>query len=145
MNDVGPILVVAAAIVRDSQVMLAQRYQPELPEAHLRWELPGGKVKFGEGLHDALKREILEELGTKIVIVRMLPHVQSTIYCTNGGAVHAVVIAFECSLVLQTSEPYAADASVQSIVWIYKEGLKEFDSLPGVIAWLECLEDLGDI
>ena len=38
MTERGPTLVVAAAIVRDNEILLVRRYQPELPEAHLKWE-----------------------------------------------------------------------------------------------------------
>lgn len=53
--------VVAALIVRDGKVLICQRtkYQP-MP---LKWEFPGGKIETGEQPHDALRRELDEELG----------------------------------------------------------------------------------
>jgi 8-oxo-dGTP diphosphatase len=37
-----------------------------------RWELPGGRVEYGEPLHCAIKREFMEEYGMKIEIVELL-------------------------------------------------------------------------
>ena len=58
--------VVGAAIVEDilhPTRLLAARRAPG--ERHAgRWELPGGKVDPGETLEGALRREIIEELGT---------------------------------------------------------------------------------
>ncbi len=37
------------------------------------WEVPGGKVNFGETLQDAVKREIQEEYGVDIEIIEQFP------------------------------------------------------------------------
>ena len=37
------------------------------------WEIPGGKVHFGETLQDAIKREIKEEHGIDIILLKQLP------------------------------------------------------------------------
>lgn len=57
--------VVAAAIVVDGRLLLAQRTRP--PELAGQWELPGGKVEPGETPAEALAREIREELAVEVV------------------------------------------------------------------------------
>lgn len=59
-------VVVAAAIRRDHQVLIAQRSHPA--ELAGRWEFPGGKVEKGETLPHALIRECREELGVRITV-----------------------------------------------------------------------------
>jgi len=63
-----PRLVVGAAIVDDldrpTTLLSARRTEP--PELAGGWELPGGKVEYGEEPLDALLREIREELGVDI-------------------------------------------------------------------------------
>lgn len=51
---------VAAAIVRDGRLLVAQR--PLHKREGGKWELPGGKVEPGESEQGALVREIREEL-----------------------------------------------------------------------------------
>ncbi|WP_137726225.1 (deoxy)nucleoside triphosphate pyrophosphohydrolase [Prescottella subtropica] len=57
--------VVAAAVIRDGRLLLAQRTRP--PELAGLWELPGGKVEPGETPAAALRRELVEELGVVAV------------------------------------------------------------------------------
>lgn len=62
-----------AAILRDGRLLLVKRRKP--PEAGC-WNLPGGKVDFGERVADALRREISEELGVEIELTRSLGFVE---------------------------------------------------------------------
>lgn len=61
-----PVLQVAVGIVLDDsgKVLVGQRVKPDA--YFQKWEFPGGKLKQGESVVDALKREFLEEVGIDI-------------------------------------------------------------------------------
>ncbi|QBJ97741.1 (deoxy)nucleoside triphosphate pyrophosphohydrolase [Rhodococcus sp. ABRD24] len=65
MTGAGEREVVAAAVIRDGRLLLAQRTRP--PELAGLWELPGGKVEPGETPAEALRRELREELGVEVI------------------------------------------------------------------------------
>jgi 8-oxo-dGTP diphosphatase len=70
---------VAAAVIQrpDGDVLLAQRPPGKPYEGY--WEFPGGKLEPGETAHDALVRELAEELG--LVVRRAVPWLaQSFVY-----------------------------------------------------------------
>lgn len=58
---------VAAAVLQrpDGSFLLAQRPADKIWAGY--WEFPGGKVEAGESAHDALVRELREELGIDVV------------------------------------------------------------------------------
>ncbi len=61
-----PTKAVKAVISNDKEeILLLQR------SSHNNWDLPGGLLEDGEDEKDALKREILEELGVGVEIIKI--------------------------------------------------------------------------
>ena len=73
MKVMKQIEVVAAIIHDDSRIFATQRGYGEWKDY---WEFPGGKMEGEETPEDALKREIWEELETKIVIEQLITTVE---------------------------------------------------------------------
>lgn len=66
MNSPAKIIEVAAAVLQrpDGSFFLAQRPADKIWAGY--WEFPGGKLETGETPHDALTRELHEELGIDV-------------------------------------------------------------------------------
>jgi ADP-ribose pyrophosphatase YjhB (NUDIX family) len=73
----GPGVAVGAVILVEEgprpAVVLIQRARPP---AQGSWTLPGGRVAHGERLEDALVREVREETGLEVEVVRLVEVVE---------------------------------------------------------------------
>lgn len=56
-------ITVKAIVEKDGKILL-------LKDLKDKWELPGGKIEFGEQPEQSLKRELEEELGLKEIVVK---------------------------------------------------------------------------
>ena len=148
MKEQGPILVVAACIRKGGTILLTQRNQSASPHADQKWGLPGGKVHLEESLHEAVKREILEELGAKISITRLLPHVQSNIYYDRTDpelpTLHAIVLAFVALLQPDSSDPYPQEPGIKEVRWVSSKDLDSLELLPGTKEFIHAVTNSGE-
>lgn len=111
---------VVAAIIYDGagRVFATQRGYGEWKDG---WEFPGGKMELGETPEEALKREILEELETNIVVERLVQTVE-----WDYPQFHLTMHCYWCSVasgLLTLKEHEAAR-------WLTREQLDSVDWLP---------------
>jgi mutator protein MutT len=110
------VTVVAAVISNNSgKWLIAQR--PEHKVRGGEWEFPGGKVEHGETHHQALYREIKEELNVAISSMRL--------FCCSTHQYADLTIelhAYQC--VINAGSP--APVEHQKIAWVTTAELKEY-------------------
>jgi acetyl-CoA carboxylase carboxyl transferase subunit beta len=88
-----PVLAVGAVVIDGSdppRVCLVQRANPPMAG---RWTLPGGKVRRGERLEDAVVRELLEETGLSVEVGALLEAVELL-----DEHHHYVVLDYRCTI-----------------------------------------------
>jgi 8-oxo-dGTP diphosphatase len=113
-----PQTVVGAIIVDGGRVLAARRTSP--PELAGQWEFPGGKVEPGEDPHDALVREVAEELGARIAVGAEL---------TNDGAAWPISDKYELRLFFATVVEGRPEAGSDHdhVTWLPTEELESIE------------------
>ena len=111
---------VVAAIIHDDEgrIFATQRGYGDYKDG---WEFPGGKMEPGESPEEALKREIWEELETKIVVERLVQTVEWD-YPQFHLTMHCFLCFIKCgSLTLKEHE---------AARWLSKDQFDSVDWLP---------------
>lgn len=107
--------VVGAAVLRDGRVLASRRTDP--PRLAGLWEFPGGKVEPHESDDEALRRELLEELGVQAVVgQRVGPQVP--IGDTAVLRVYLVTIVGEPELVDHDIHRWLSLEQLDDVAWI---------------------------
>ena len=123
---------VVAAIIHDAEgrIFATQRGYGEWKDG---WEFPGGKMEARETPEEALRREIWEELETRIVVERLVETVEY-----DYPQFHLTMHCFLCRVVsgrLELKEHEAAR-------WLEKDRLNEVDWLPADLQIIDKLKFL---
>lgn len=124
-------IVVAAIKNEQGELLLTKRRQPELPEIHGKWEFPGGNIEFGEDPIQALKREVLEEIGIEVKIIRLLPKIiNETQKFKNGNELQILFVTYECEIVSGIPKP--TDDEIETVVFFRLEEVKNLDAFKNI-------------
>ena len=112
----------AGILCRNGQILICGRHSKT--EAREYWEFPGGKCEKGETPAQCLKREIFEELGSRIAVLDSLGE-----NCVDLGekCYHLHFLRF--MLLPESPEPSPQEG--QSMQWIPLSDLEKVNILPG--------------
>ena len=118
---------VVAAIIHDDEgrIFATQRGYGDYKDG---WEFPGGKMEAGETPEEALKREIWEELETRISVDEFLSTVEF-----DYPKFHLTMHCYLCSLLTEALHLNEHEAAC----WLSKD---ELDSVKWLPADLEVVE-----
>lgn len=113
--------VVAAVIERkDRRLLIGQRRRED--SSPLKWEFPGGKVRNGEKLEEALARELCEELGVTLTKSREVASVRYQYAHTP----EQLEIHFFAARIAETE---VVPHTFEQVAWVLPKELSQYDFL----------------
>jgi 8-oxo-dGTP diphosphatase len=120
-----PLLGVGAIIVRDDQILLVRRSNPPMQG---EWSIPGGLVETGETTREAIIREVREETGLDIEVVKLAEVFERIVRDPDSRVqYHYVLIDYVCRAT--TGEAHAA-SDVSEVRWVNTDRLEKLAVAP---------------
>lgn len=127
-----PIVGVGALVIDSSRILLVQRGREPLKGW---WSLPGGVVEVGEPLETAVRREVLEETGLEIEVLRFVTIFERITRDVEGRAeYHYVLIDYLCRAV---GGVLVARDDASRAEWIPQAGLSALKLTEGTLPVIE--------
>ena len=129
----------SAVIVRDDAVLLIG-YGPS-DGSGFHYNFPGGGVKAGEGLHEAVQREVWEEAGAEVSIGPLLfvTEYVPLKYSNRYGVTQKLSLFFRCTL-RPGSEPQQPQSPIDAqagVYWVPVCDLPDIPLLPSIGAKIQ--------
>ncbi len=128
------ITVVAAVIERDGRILVGQRQKHD--RHGLKWEFPGGKVEAGESHHQALIRELREELGIEATIAEEVIR-----YEYSYGGKPPILLIFKR---VREFQGHPQSHAFEQILWLLPREMPAMDFLAGDVDFVQRLSR-GDL
>jgi 8-oxo-dGTP diphosphatase len=128
--DPRPRLRVCCAVIERNGMLLAAK-RPVGRQLPGKWEFPGGKIEPHETDAQCVVREVYEELGVRVEIVRKLTEVP-----VPGS--YICLVPFLCLLRMGEPQPFVHEC----LQWTAPEGLPSLDWAPADIPiWQQWLDE----
>lgn len=119
------ILMVTAVISSNGKYLVLKRSEKNLTNKG-KWQFPEGKVKFGENLISALKREVREETGLGVVDAKLLG-IHSSVSKEARGAFRLFRSVFRCRVVGKIN----LSGEHSEYAWVDKRQMEKLNFIEG--------------
>lgn len=127
MKKIFPVII--AVVQKGDKFLITQRKEPD-DSGHPYngyWQLVGGGMEFGENPVETVLREVKEEAGIDVDIIRLLPE----IYTETRGEWQGIFIAYLCKM-KNEDKAIVISHEASAYKWVTLEELKQYSLMPFV-------------
>lgn len=112
------------------RILIDQRFNDALEEVNGLWEVPGGKLEFGETPEQGIAREVFEETGYRVNVKRIVPYTDVGVLEYPEKTQYTVVLYYFCELE-EGEHAEVKDHKIKKYEWILPEELDNYKFMFG--------------
>ncbi len=131
-----------AFIVHENKILLVKKSEQD-PSHPNEWEVPGGRIEFGENLEDHIKREVKEEVGLDIILG--VPFSMWTWIMHRGeDDIQVIAVGRICQPVntITDSTNRVEDDFLSDIAWVDIDQVFEYKLIPDLVPTMQKFIDI---
>lgn len=138
--------IACGVVIHEDRVLMVLRRDSELSEAHGVWELPGGKIEFGETSVQAAVREVYEETGFRVEAGPLLPVCHSNVWNYPDRQIQVFLLCHICRLIedsdgeTEISDSFN-DPRVMDVNWLTLEEIRGLPTIDGTDSIIDALSN----
>ena len=116
---------------------MVQRNEPDYKAWDKKWSIPGGHLKFGEKPEETLSREVKEELGIEVGILKETPFITSYVLDSGKVIYHGILLCYLCQII--KGKPKRANQENRDFKWIRPEKINFQNCVPATDIFIKQL------
>lgn len=105
-------------------------------DAEGKWDFPGGGIAADEKLHDALRREVREELGLEDIVIDQVIHVDE--WFIPKRELHVVAVFYKAEI--DEAPMFVLSHEHSETAWIDPNDVTQYDVTGDTVRALEALK-----
>ncbi len=141
MANIQKSIVLGVVINSEGKLLIGKRKDLTVPDADGFWEILGGHIEFGEDPEDAIIREIKEESGLEIEVIKLLPKIYFSIWQTKDGDKWQTLFpTYLCKVTGGSLHTKNFDKKITELKFISKSEINNYKYLPNVIEIFKLLD-----
>ncbi|MCL2801500.1 MAG: NUDIX domain-containing protein [Treponema sp.] len=127
-----------AFIVKNDKILLIKKSADD-PHQPNKWEVPGGRMEFGEDVDEHIKREVLEEVGISIKPLEPFYVWQWQVQKRpkDGKPINMQIVAVarlcEADNEVFSAEGQVIDDFIGDIKWVPIKDIKDYDFIQNML------------